>query len=102
MIVDAVNSVEPARDQWRLLAGRHVVPLRFVETVCSDRELHRARLEGRNRELDGFREPTWEDVLCRADEVEPWRDERLVLDTAAQLDECVAAAIRYVRTQPRS
>ena len=36
VVVDAVNDAEVARQQWRDLAARHEVPLRFVEVVCSD------------------------------------------------------------------
>ncbi len=96
VIVDAVNAVEPAREQWRILAARHRVQLRLIETVCSDERLHRARLEQRRREIEGFREPTWNDVLRRQEEMEPWSDERLILDTVAPLEECVAAALDYV------
>jgi predicted kinase len=96
VIVDAVNPVEPAREQWRILAARHRVLLRLIETVCSDEELHRSRLEHRHRDIEGFREPTWDEVMRRQEEVEPWFDERLVLDTVAPLGECVAAALDYV------
>ncbi len=95
-IVDAVNAVEPARQQWRALAERQRVTLRVIETVCADRDLHRSRLEQRRRGLDGFREPTWDDVLRRLEEYEAWTDERLVLDTQAPLEESVRAAVRYV------
>jgi len=36
VIVDAVNGVRPARQQWRDLSARHDVPLRVLEVVCSD------------------------------------------------------------------
>jgi predicted kinase len=44
VIVDAVNAVEPARQQWRALASRHRVRLAVIEVVCSSPELHRRRL----------------------------------------------------------
>ena len=47
VVVDAVNDGEPAHAQWRGLARRHGVELRFFGMVCSDRVLHRARLDGR-------------------------------------------------------
>jgi len=58
VIVDAVNAVEPAREQWRELAARRRVPLAFVEVVCSSPELHRTRLAARRRDIAGFDEPT--------------------------------------------
>src|SRR6185437_7081231 len=44
VIVDAVNAVEPARDQWVKLAARQEVAIKFLEVVCSDPELHRTRM----------------------------------------------------------
>ena len=46
VIVDAVNAVEPAREQWVQLAARQEAAIRFVEVVCSDPELHRERRRG--------------------------------------------------------
>lgn len=57
VIVDAVNAVEPARQQWRDLAERVGVNLRFVEVVCSDPETHRERLQKRARRLAGVPGP---------------------------------------------
>ncbi|WP_225847582.1 ATP-binding protein [Streptomyces sp. HPF1205] len=71
VIVDAVNAVEAARDQWRSLAGRSGVPMAFIEVVCSDPLVHRRRLEGRSRGIDGFPEPTWEAVERLREEVAP-------------------------------
>jgi predicted kinase len=50
VVIDAVNGVEPARDQWRRLAERAGAALRFIEVRCSDEEEHRRRLEGRARD----------------------------------------------------
>ena len=44
VIVDAVNAVDPAREQWVNLAARTGEKLKFVEVVCSDTDVHRARL----------------------------------------------------------
>jgi predicted kinase len=96
VIVDAVNAIEAARWQWRTLAGRHGVPVAFVEVVCSDPVLHRRRLEGRSRGIEGFEEPTWEAVEQLRREFEPWVDERLVLDTTADLTSNTAAALRHL------
>src|SRR5215475_13842659 len=36
VIVDAVNSVEPARAQWREIGRQLDVPVHFIEVICSD------------------------------------------------------------------
>jgi predicted kinase len=47
VVIDAVNAVEPARDQWVKLAARQQATLRFIEVTCSDPEVHRERLAAR-------------------------------------------------------
>jgi predicted kinase len=95
VIVDAVNDVEAARRQWRDLAGRQDVALRFVEVVCSDPDLHRRRLEGR-RDIAGAAEPTWESVEARREGFAGWTEERLVLDSVAPVGDNVRRTMAYV------
>ncbi|MDQ0786871.1 AAA family ATPase [Streptomyces sp. B3I8] len=85
VIVDAVNAVEAARGRWRAPAGRHRVPVVFIEVVCSDSRTHRQRLESRSRDIAGFEEPTWEAVREGRAAFEPWADHRLLLDSIADL-----------------
>lgn len=98
VVVDAVNDVAEARQQWVDLARRSAVPLRFVEVTCSDPVLHRQRLENRRRGLEGFVEPTWESVQSRRESWASWRHERLVLDSAQPLQDNVHRAVRFVRS----
>ncbi|MET7424999.1 AAA family ATPase [Dactylosporangium sp. NPDC005555] len=97
VIVDAVNDAEVARQQWRDLAARHEVTLRFVEVVCSDEALHRRRLAGRaDNDIAGAAEPTWESVEARREGFTGWTDERLVLDAVDDVPGNVARALAYV------
>jgi len=96
VIVDAVNAVEPARGQWRSLASHRRVRLGFIEVVCSDRDLHRRRLEERVRGIEGFEEPDWAAVERRRAEYEPWDDRRLVLDSVEELAANVKRALEFV------
>ncbi|MCF2526967.1 AAA family ATPase [Yinghuangia soli] len=100
VVVDAVNAVEEAREHWRSLADRYGVPLVFIEVECSDPAVHRQRLESRSRGIEGFCEPTWEDVEERREVFAAWSDSdaRLVLDSAIDLSSNVAAALRFLRT----
>jgi predicted kinase len=91
-VVDAVSSVEPARDMWRGLAARHGTPLRII--VCSlDPAEARARLAGRARGL-AIPEPTDDDLRARAGEWTPWPEPHLLLDSLqpaeANLDRALA------------
>ncbi|WP_033219099.1 AAA family ATPase [Kitasatospora phosalacinea] len=96
VIVDAVNAVAAARTQWRSLALRRGVPVAFVEVVCSDPAVHRRRLEGRSRSIAGFPEPDWESVERQRAGFAPWTDERLVLDSVADLPRNVATALAHL------
>jgi predicted kinase len=97
VIVDAVNAGERTRALWRSLAAEHGVELRIIECICSDRELHRRRVERRRRDIPGMAEATWEWVEKQRSVYEPWTDDRLVLETSQHaIADLAAAAIAYV------
>jgi predicted kinase len=96
VIADAVSSLEVAREMWRAAAGRADAGMVVVEVVCSDEGTHRERLARRERAIDGFPEPSWDEVLRRREEWEPWKEERLVIDSVGDHDENVASALAYV------
>lgn len=102
VIVDAVNAVEPAREQWVKLAARRGIPIRFVEVVCSDEGVHRARLEARGRQLAHIAEPTWHAVEQSLDEWEPWTGDsaavpRITLDSVQPVPVLVEHLVAFVR-----
>lgn len=103
VIVDAVNAVEPAREQWVKLAARHAGrTIRFVEVICSDPEVHRARLEARGRQLAHLAEPTWHAVEQSLDEWEPWGGEsgaipRITVDSVNPVPVLVEQVLAFVR-----
>ncbi|MCU1431228.1 MAG: hypothetical protein JWP95_333 [Actinotalea sp.] len=100
VVVDAVNGVEEAREQWRALAGRLQVPVRFIEVVCPDTELHRSRLAARTRGIEGFPEPDWDSVEARRGTWAAWTDERLVLDASRPREINLAEALAYLGREP--
>lgn len=83
---DAVNAVPEARAAW----GE---PALVVEVVCSDRALHRARVEGRRaRTPPGTYTPDWPAVEARP--WVPWDRPVLRLDTAEASPEALAGELR--------
>jgi predicted kinase len=96
VVVDAVNAVEVARQQWRDLAARTGSTLRFVEVVCSDRALHRERVEERHAR-DPWK-PDWASVENRV--FEPWSDERTIVNSAAASTTDLISQILEVRQAP--
>jgi predicted kinase len=101
VIVDAVNAVNPAREQWVTLAHKYGDALKFIEVVCSDSEIHRQRLESRNRNLPHVTEPTWHAVEQSLDEYDEWSGvsaevDRLTLDSVEPLQANVDRALEFL------
>lgn len=81
VVADAVSPVEAARAGWEATATAAGAPLRVIEVVCSDPAEHRRRVESRRSDLEGFEAPDWSWVRAQAEEYEPRRDDRLVVDS---------------------
>jgi predicted kinase len=96
VIVDAVNGPEPARAQWRDLAGQLDAELKFIVVECGDDRIFRDRIEHRSRNIEGFPEPTWEGVLRRRAEFPPWTDDRLTIDSVNSRAANLRAALEYL------
>ena len=101
IIVDAVNAVNPAREQWVSLAARHGSALTFIEIICSDPIVHRERLEARSRDLPHVSEPTWHAVEQSLDEYDEWVGpsaavDRITLDSMEPLGTIVDKALVFI------
>jgi predicted kinase len=101
VIIDAVNAVAPAREQWVDLAARSGDQLKFIEVVCSDLDLHRSRLEARERNLPHLAEPSWHAVEQSLDEYSEWSGvsgsvPRLTLDSVEPLEDLVERALAFI------
>lgn len=69
----------------------------ILECVCSDAELHRRRVEARDRGLNAtIGEPSWDEVQARVAETQPWPG-ALVVDSVRSLKENVAVVLAKVR-----
>jgi predicted kinase len=101
VIVDAVNGPEPARAQWRDLAGQLDAELKFIVVECGDDRIFRDRVEHRSRSIEGFPEPTWEGVLRRRAEFPPWTDDRLTIDSVNSRAANLQAALEYLSAGER-
>jgi predicted kinase len=101
VIVDAVNAVDPAREQWVNLAQLKGEQLRFIEIVCSDPALHRERLESRYKELPHVDEPSWHAVEQSLDEYAQWSGPsaaipRIRLDSINSLGSNIESALAFL------
>src|SRR4029453_14530933 len=82
VIADSVNPLGITREAWRGVAARARVPAVEIEVICSDAAEHRRRIETRVADLEGFKLPTWTEVVER--EYEPWTGNRLTIDSALE------------------
>lgn len=99
VVLDCVTWTNAVREQWRTLAQRHRARFRPIEVVCADRELHRARVEGRDGGGE-VRKNAWPHVEASFARYEPWTSDRLALDATRPLEELVRSAVGYVTGAP--
>ncbi|CAN5637327.1 MAG: AAA family ATPase [Iamia sp.] len=94
VIIEAANAEPEGRAVWHDLGRRCGITPAFVEVACSDLEVHRRRLEGREPGYPGVEEPAWATVEARRAGYDGWDEERLVLDSmdglAANVDRTLA------------
>jgi predicted kinase len=96
VILDSVASFERIRVQWREAAHEFGAQWRVVECVCSDKVLHRERLNGRQRNIPGWHELTWSEVERVRGYYEPWTEELLVVDAVRPFPENLQAVLTYL------
>ncbi len=101
VLLDSVGWTAAVRQRWADLAAEQHVEFRPIEVICSDRQVHRERLERRRRNLEGFPETSWDDVQHARERFEPWVADRLILDTVAPMEGLITQAIEYLRVRPQ-
>jgi predicted kinase len=101
VIVDAVNAVDPAREQWVDLAQRQGVKLRFIEVSCPDPEIHKQRLANRERKLARPSTLNRHAVEQSLEEYAPWAGPsgaiaRITIDSTMPLGSNVELALAFL------
>ena len=92
-IFDFIASKSRVIEQWPELLESEI---KYIECICSSEEIHRERIQTRNRNIEGWYELVWEDVLTISKYFQPLITDRLVLDSVDNLNENIAKAIEYV------
>jgi predicted kinase len=88
VIGDCVNSCTLTRNPWRDVGVQAGVRVLEIETICSNIDEHRGRVEGRPNEIPGLKLPNWEEVT--GGEYHPWDSDHVTIDTAGRsVEECV-------------
>ena len=102
VMIDAVNAVDPAREQWVNLAARLNEPMKFIEVICSDPELHRSRIENWRKSMPHI-QLTWNAVEQSFDDYSEWTGDsgavaRITLDSVEPLGVNVERAIAFLQS----
>ncbi len=98
-ILDSVASTASIRTAWRALAHTHGADWRVIECICSDAELHRHRLEGRKRNVHGWKSSTWEEVERVRSHFTTWQEEHLTVDAMATFGENIDSVLNYLSAE---
>lgn len=98
VILDAPTEAVEVRDRWRSLAEAAGARFRVVVCNCSDPDVHRNRLQQRQRGVPGWHETgDWQDVSRRQREFVAWPSDALLIDTLRPHGENFAAVLEYLR-----
>ncbi|KTD45460.1 shikimate kinase [Legionella quinlivanii] len=85
VVTDSVNPVEITREAYRKIAREMNKPYLEIEIICSDKAIHKERVETRQINIQGLTPPTWQEVLDR--DYELWESKKLTIDTAIHTPE---------------
>jgi predicted kinase len=83
-------------DEWRLLAAKYEAPFSVIECLCTDPVVHRSRIEGRDRDIPGWYELTWERVERGRQAYQRLSGSKLVLDAMNPVSNNVQEALSHI------
>lgn len=78
-VLDLVAREQP-RWEWIALADQYGASFAVVECVCSDVDIHRSRVESRQRDIPGWYELEWERVERGRHAYEPLSEPKVIVD----------------------
>lgn len=94
-VLDLVAREEPRRE-WAALAERYDAGFAVVECTCADFELHRSRVEGRQRDIPGWYELTWDHVASGRARYEPLQQPKVVVDASDTVEHNLELVRRHI------
>ena len=100
-VLDLVAREEPIRE-WRQLAADHGASFAVVECICSDVDVHRSRVDGRERRIPGWYELEWNLVEKGRQRYEPLPGPKIVIDAIAGIEQNLERVRRHLSEHNRS
>lgn len=100
-VLDLVAREDPLQE-WRRLADQYGATFAVIECICSDIDLHRSRIHGRQRRIPGWYELDWDHVERGRRLYEPLPDPKAVVDAVDDLDHNVKRARQHLADRQRS
>lgn len=92
-IFDFIASKSRITERWPELLESEI---KYIECICSNEEIHKERIQSRNRNIEGWYELVWEDVLTIKQYFQPLMANRLIVDSVNNINDNIAMAIEYV------
>jgi predicted kinase len=96
VILDSAASFESIRERWRNLANEYKATWHVIECTCSDETLHAQRLNHRQRNIPGWYEFGYEEVVRVRKHYQGPAEPRLTLDSVHSLDDNIRQALAYI------
>ncbi len=94
-VADCVTR-QSALDRWQKLAVRYDASVYVVECSLTDPAEHQRRISGRERNIPGWDELVWEDVLASRSKYVPLPEPKLTIDAADSVEHNLALARSYL------
>ncbi|HHT0594875.1 TPA: AAA family ATPase [Legionella anisa] len=95
VVADSVNPIAITRHDWQEVAKQTESDFIEIELICSDEKVHQSRVEERIADIEGHKQPTWQDVLNR--DYDPWESKHVVIDTSKySIDESVVIIMNFI------
>ncbi len=95
-IFDFIASRNRVEELWPQLLE---IEYKYIECVCSNQDIHKERIDSRKRNITGWYDLAWEDILNIQSNYQPLMPERLILDSINNLNANVKMAKEYVSQQ---
>lgn len=94
VILDCIAPAHRVIEFWQKIVNKNMV---YIECICSDKAIHKQRIEDRTRQISGWYELTWSDVLKISESYSSFSENRIVIDSTNDLESNLQKVLNYMR-----